>query len=125
MAAALRAQETKPTVIVDFQSIYVALTGDVRQPDGSYPLRDAALLPTVEYLRRTALTAAREREIGIIATNSSGDPARRSFLLEQLAPGAVERITDPGRAVVEDRLRDPLTLELSDECGDAIARWYV
>ena len=123
MAAALRAQATEPTIIVDFQAIYVALTGDVRQPDGSYPLRDPALLPTVEYLRRTALTAARTREISIVATNSDGDQKRRAFLLGELAPGATERVVDPGRDVVVDRLRDPISGDLDPECESAIGRW--
>ena len=113
-----------PAVIVDFQSIYAALTGDVRGPDGRYPLRDEALLPTAEYVRRAAISAAREREIGIVATNSDGDPDRRAFLLAQLGAGAVERILDPGIDVVEARLLDPATGELSDECDEAIKRWY-
>ena len=124
LAAALRAQATEPTVIIDFTAIYVALTGDVRQPDGTFPLRDPLLLPTVEYVRRAALTAARTRELQVIATNSDGDAARRAFLLEQLAPGATERVVDPGRQVVEDRLSDPITGELSPECDSAVDRWY-
>ena len=49
---------------------------------------------------------AREREIGIVATNSDGSPARRAYMLGLLGPGAVERVIDPGRAVVEARLAD-------------------
>ena len=124
LAAALRKQATESTVIVDFQALYVALSGDVRLADGSYPLRDERLLPAVEYVRRVALTAARTRELQVIATNSDGDAARRAFLLEQLAPGATERVVDPGRQVVEDRLSDPITGELSPECEDAVGRWY-
>ena len=60
----------------------------------------------------------------MIATNSDGDPARRAFLLGQLGTGALERVVDPGRDIVAARLADPSTGELSDECGDAIDRWY-
>lgn len=115
---------TRATIIVDFQSLYAALTGDERGPDGRYPLRDEALLPTVEYLRRAALTAARQRDLDVVATNSDGDPERRAVLLGLLGAGAVERVIDPGRDVVTARLSDPATGALSDECADAIDRWY-
>ena len=111
-------------VIVDFQSLYAALSGDRRGDDGRYPLRDDDLLPTVEYLRRAAITAAVLRQIDVIATNSDGDPARRAFLLGQLGDGASERIVDPGRDVVAARLADAETGELSGECDAAINRWY-
>ena len=111
-------------VIVDFQSLYAALSGDRRGDDGRYPLRVDGLLPTVEYLRRAAITAAVQRDIEVIATNSDGDPARRAFLLGQLGTGALERIVDPGRDIVSARLADPETGELSDECDEAIQRWY-
>ena len=110
--------------IIDFQSLYVALSGDTRGPDGLYPYRNEALLPIVEYLRRAALTAAREREIDVIATNSDGDPERRAFLLQELGAGATERVIDPGKAVVSARLADPISGDLSPQCGAAIGRWY-
>lgn len=125
-AIARRMFEEAPevVVIVDFQQLYVSLTGDVRGRDGRYPLRDERLLPTVEYLRQAAITAAVSREVDILATNSDGAPERRRGLLERLGPGATERIVDPGRDVVAARLSDPETGELSPECDSAIARWY-
>ena len=52
-------------IIVDFQSLYAAISGDVRGLDGRYPLRDERLLgTTVEYMRQALITAARNREIG-------------------------------------------------------------
>ena len=56
-----------------------------------------------EYVRRAMITGARGRDIAIVATNSDGDPERRRFLLEQLGPGARERIVDPGIDVVRNR----------------------
>ena len=123
-AARQRALAAGPAVIVDFQSLYVALTGDVRAADGSYPPRDPRLLPVVEYLRRAALTATREREIAVIATNSDGDAARRAFLLGELGDDAIEQVIDPGEAVVRGRLTNPVTGVLADDCLDAIGRWY-
>ena len=112
------------TIAADFQSIYAALTLQQRGPDGRYPLRDSRLLPLTEYVRRAVITGARSREVGIVATNSDGDPGRREFLLGLLGPGAAERVIDPGVEAVSARLADPVTLELSLECEDAIGRWY-
>ena len=124
MARRLLVEHGGLVVIADFQALYAALTGDVRGPDGRYPLRDERLLPLVEYTRRAVVTGAVNREVEVIATNSDGDPERRRFLLERLGPGATERIVDPGRAVVAARLADAATGELSPECDSAISRWY-
>ena len=111
-------------MLADFQSIYAALTGDSRGPDGRFPLRDERLLPATEHLRRAVIGAAVSRGLRVIATNSDGDPGRRAFLLGELGAGASERIVDPGRDVVAARLSDPETGELSDECDGAMSRWY-
>ena len=110
--------------IADFQSVYAALSGDLRGPDGRYPLRDDRLLPLAEYVRRAIITGAVARDINVIATNSDGDPERRVFLLSQLGEGATERVVDPGRSVVAARLSDPETGVLSGECDAALGRWY-
>ena len=124
MARRLFVEHGGLVVIADFQALYAALTGDVRGPDGRYPLRDDRLLPLVEYTRRAVVTGAVNREVEVLATNSDGNPARRAFLLEQLGAGATERIVDPGRDVVTARLADAATGELSSECEGAINRWY-
>lgn len=110
--------------LADFQSIYAALTGDQRDANGRYPLRDLALLPLVEYVRRTIISAAQARDIYTIATNSDGSPERRSALLGYLGAGAVEEIIDPGRETVLARLADPVTNVTSDDCVQAVNRWY-
>ena len=118
------AEGGEPVALADFQNIYAAVAGDVRGPDGRFPVRDERLLPIVEYLRRALLTAARDRGIRIIATNSDGDPERRAFLLRELGEGAQERVVDPGEAVVRARLADAATGEVSEECTAAVNRWY-
>ena len=118
------AEGGEPVAVADFQSLYAAVSGDVRGPDGLFPLRDERLLPVVEYLRRALLTAARERGLRLIATNSDGDPARRAFLLKELGEGASERVVDPGEEIVRARLADPTTGTLSEECNAAVNRWY-
>lgn len=112
-------------IIVDFQALYAAISGDVRGLDGRYPLRDNRLLPTVEYMRQTLITAARNRDIGIIATNSDGDPDRRADLLRRLGPDSHEAVIDPGEATVRARLADPRTGQLLEDCLQAIQRWYL
>ena len=124
LAWRLLADHPQLAVVADFQAVYAALTLVERDRNGRYPLRDDRLLPTVEYVRRAIISGAIAREIDVVATNSDGDPARREFLLGQLGPGAVERVIDPGRAIVAARLSDPQTGELSDECGQALHRWY-
>ena len=124
LARELLEAEAGPAIMVDFQSLVAAVTGVVRGPDGRYPLRNPALLPLVEYVRRAALTAARQRDIVTVATNSDGDPGRREFLLAELGEGATERVVDPGREVVSARLADAVTGTLSPACSGAINRWY-
>ena len=118
------AAQTSPFVAADFQALTVALMLLERGADGRYPIRPGWVLPLVEYTRRTVISAAVARDIGVICTNSDGASERRKFLLAQLGPGAVEKIVDPGRATVEARLADAATGVLSPECEQAANRWY-
>ena len=114
-----------PTVALDFQTLYAALLLLERQPDGRYPerlTRHEYVLPMVEYLRQAGITGAAAMEIDVILTNSDGSALRRDELLRRLGAGATELVIDPGRAVVESRLSVDGTL--SDQCGQAITRWY-
>ena len=114
-----------PTVAADFQSLYAALLLIERLPSGRYPERlesQAFALGMAEYLRRVIMSVAAEREIAVITTNSDGSPVRRKALLDALAPGAVETIVDPGVAVVRGRLA--VDGVLSNQCEDAIGRWF-
>ena len=116
-------ESTEPTVVADFQSVVVAMLGHVRGPDGTFPPRPTWVLPLAEYIRQAIITAAQAREIRTIVTNSDGDPLRRRFLLDRLGD-ATERVVDPGEAVVRARLADAVSGELSDDCVQAIGRWY-
>ena len=113
-----------PAVAADFQSIVAALLLLERGADGRYPVRPEWVLPLAEYVRRAVVTGAVNRDIAVVATNSDGSTARRRFLLEQLGPGAQERLIDPGRNVVAARLAHPVSGELDPECEAAINRWY-
>ena len=127
VARSLLAESEEPMIAADFQSIYAALTLAERE-NGRYPLRDDRLLPITEYVRRATIGAAVARGLGVVATNSDGDPARRRFLLERLGEGAQERIIDPGEEVIRRRLAESFegTFSIvSPDCKAAIARWYI
>ena len=124
-ARRLAAEATTPTVIADFQAILSSLLLLERRADGRYPERepsDAYAMPLSEYLRRTVITAAQDRDLDVITTNSDGSPARRAELLSLLGAGASETIIDPGKDVVVERLSVNATL--SNQCDQAINRWY-
>ena len=114
----------EPTIAADFQSIVAALLLLERDSEGRYPVRPEWVLPIAEYTRRAVIAGARTRQIDTVATNSDGDPIRRGALLQQLGPDAVEEVIDPGRLVVEARLTDPVTGQLSEECAGAVRRWF-
>ena len=117
---------TEPMVAADFQTLLAALTLLERLPDGRYPQRRESqaswLLPLTEYVRMTVIGAAQERGVDVVSTNSDGSPERRALLLSRLGPGATERVIDPGIATVRERLS--VDLVLSDQCEEAISRWY-
>ena len=125
-ARRLLASASVPTVMADFQTLYAGLLGIERDPEtGRYPPRlpqDAYALPMTEYLRQAAISGALAQELDIVLTSSDGDAERRNFLLGRLGPGATERIIDPGLDIVTQRLSVDGTL--SDQCRDAISRWY-
>ena len=125
LARELLAQVQGQGAIVDFQAIYSAMLLLRRRDDGRFPERDpsdAHLLALAEYVRRAMITGARDMDIEVIATNSDGSPARRECLRGLLGPGAVETVLDPGRKVVVDRLS--INGVLSQQCGQAVDRWY-
>ena len=116
---------TGPAIALDFQALYSAILLLERQADGRYPPREPQhqfAIPLVEYIRRAAITAAREREIEVVLTNSDSDLGRRAGLVGLLKAGATERVIDPGKAVVVERLSEDGVL--SDQCADAIGRWF-
>ena len=113
--------------MADFQSILAALLLLERDPEtGRFPPRDRAaerLIPLAQAIKVAIIAEARARDLTVVETNSSGSPAQRQRLLAALG-GASERIIDPGRQVVEQRLADPVTGQLSSQCGQAVGRYY-
>ena len=125
-ARRLMNESDTPTVALDFQSLLAALLLLERDANGRYPPRRASqayALPIAEYLRQAGMTAAQGHEVDTIVTNSDGSTTRRAALLSRMGAGSVERVIDPGKAVVTKRLSSP-DGDLSDQCGEAIGRWY-
>ena len=124
-ARRILSESAVPIVAVDFQSLYAALLLIERQPDGRYPERLARhgyVIPLVEYIRQAAITGAALMDVEVAMTNSDGSAIRRDELLRRLGPGAAELVIDPGRDVVRQRLA--VDGALSDQCDEAIERWY-
>ena len=126
VAEGLLAEATEPTVLLDFQAIFAALSGAKRGPDGRYPLRDRRLLPITEYVRQAAISAARERQLSIILTNSDSAVSRRSQLLSRMLGrdvAAIDLTVRSGRPV---SLKSPgnfihrYQLNLTDELVEQI-----
>lgn len=112
-------------VLIDFQTLYAAVLGLLRQDDGRYAQRDpqqAYALAMAEYLRRAAITAALEMELEPLVSNSDGSPDRRRFLLGLMGPGATEQVIDPGIDIIRERLSNGGIL--SAQCGQAMQRYY-
>ena len=126
-ARRLLLKATEPTIAADFQSIVAALLLQKRGSDGKYPARPAWILPLAEYVRQAVITGATRRGIAIVATNSDGAPPRREAFLARLreeGAEATERVIDPGRDVVVDRLANEKG-KLSEQCSAAVDRWYL
>ena len=124
-ARQVRAETPGPAVILEFQSLYAAILGIERLESGRFPPRldsDAFVMPLVEYVRRAAISAARDRDIFPIVSNSDGDPLRRQALLGFMGPGSTETVIDPGLSVVTERLSVDGVLD--PQCRAALNRWY-
>ena len=117
----------KVDLAADFQSILAALLLLERDPvTGRYPQRDRAaerLIPLAAAVSSTIIAEARARGLTVVATNSNGSPLQRQRLIAELS-GASERIVDPGREAVRQRLADPVTGQTSRQCEAAYGRWY-
>ena len=112
--------------VIELQEIYARILGIERDPEtGRYPERqpgDAWALREAETQRNAAIAAAVAENRPAIATNSSGNPARRQTMLNRLGASAVEEVLDPGEEEVVRRLSG--RGGLSRQCRNAVDRWY-
>ena len=109
-------------VLIDFTSIWAAMTGAQRDPaTGRYPVRDddAPSLPMVSYLMATAVRYAVDNGLSGYVTTS-----QRSKVAElERQTGQRAAIIDPGADVVRERLLEE-TGELPPCAVQGMARWY-
>ena len=115
-------------LIADTTALWVALTGVRRDPaTGRYPVRpdDDPALGAARYLKETAVHHGLRENLNVAVTASERGTAEKwgAIASRYDAPLSVTTV-DPGLDVVTDRLADPETGVLSDECNAAIGRWF-
>ena len=112
----------------DFQSILAALLLLERLPDGRYPERlddQAYALAMVEALRTTLIRFAIDDDRPVVATISEPPTGQRYAALFALFDGQARQETvDPGIEVIVERLTAPGATEPSQQCADAIDRYF-
>ena len=119
-------------LLADATILWAAVSQAVRDPEtGKYPERPATdpALALALYLKATAIRFAATRpeiELWTTTSNSSAESIQR--IQEKISAGGGELgqvvTLDPGREVVEARLSDAVSGELSPECEEAVQRWY-
>ena len=110
-------------VLIDFTSIWAAVTGAQRDPaTGKYPPRgdDDPSTDMVSYLMAVAVRYAVDNGLSGYVTTSQR--SKVADLGRQTGEAAV--VVDPGEEVVRDRLVDDETGELDPQCAAALGRWY-
>lgn len=125
-------------VAADVTTLWAALGLIERGVDGKYPVRDGndPALALALYLQTVAArhALAEGRDVGV-TTSRRGQEARWQGLADEAGAAFRVRTVDPGQDVVQARLSQAMnvtnqygeeeTVEtLSDECRQAIARWY-
>ena len=125
VAAMLAAGEVD--VQADLTAIWAALRGIERGPDGRYPVRtadDPAIRSGLAaYVRAVVVNQGLRQGLRVAVTTGSPDTAVRwAGVAEESSSSFAVLTVDPGEAVVRDRL----TVDgvLSDECSEAVNRWY-
>ena len=114
-------------LLADTTALWAAIGGHERGPDGKYPVRneDDPALHTARYLQTVAAGFALREGYKIAVTTSQRDQVEKWTAVANRYDASLSvQTVDPGRDVVAARLADPVTGELSDECEQAISRWY-
>ena len=113
-------------ILADVTSLWASLGAKERGADGLYPIRkaDDPALHMARYTKEVAARKALEEGHNVaITTSSRGQLRRFSQIASETDSGLDVRTVDPGESVVRDRLADQKG-KLSDECKQAISRWY-
>ena len=116
-AAAIEALDGDREVLVDLSRLSAALYPHL----GKRP-RTAAQLAMLRRVRAAAVAVARDLDLGGVVTLSTSDPGTLDRWQERA--GGDVFVLDPGRQVVERRLRQSQGAELMPQCDAALDRWY-
>lgn len=109
---------------VDFTALFAALTGEERDAEGRYPIRqdgDERLLAASRVWLMAVGIAATGLEVPVYITTAN---KQKIDQLKELADTTDVHTVDPGRATCERRLRQKYDGELPVQCEKALARWY-
>jgi len=123
---ALMLEAGEVQVVADATEIWAAISGAQRGPDGRYPVRrdDDAALRTAQYLKNVAVRHALEQGRDVAVTTSvRGQAEKYRRMAIENGTDLIVRTVDPGRETVTARLSEP-DGSLSDDCMQAIRRWY-
>ena len=114
-------------VLADYTALWAGLRGIEREPDGRYPIRQdsdpAVRSGLVPWVRAAAVRQA--LRVGLRVVVTSGTPrtaVKWSTVAREEGALFSLRTMDPGEAVARERLA--VDGELSDECEQAVGRWY-
>lgn len=122
--------EGRFNMLADFTPLWAALGMHERDSGtGLYPTRTnldpLVASGVVAYVKSVAVRYGISQGLDVIVTTSRrGEEEYWQDIAEQGGTTFQERTIDPGESVVRERLRNPLTNRLDDECEDAIGRWY-
>ena len=120
----IEAERRPGDVVIDFTSIWAALTAAGRGPDGRYPVRegDDPALGLVAAVAAFALSEAVKRELNGYVTTASRD---RVAALERVT-GQPARVVDvkPGPLLARLSETDGDGEYLDGQCVSAVRRWW-
>lgn len=115
-------------LLADVTPLWAAIAAVERDPaTGKYPVRDESspALAAALYVQATIVHHGLRENLNVVVTTSRPDQvARWQTIADQHGQGFFVQTVDPGREVVQARLADPVTGELSDPCLDVLKRWY-
>ena len=114
-------------VVADVTSLWAALSGAVRGPDGLFPVTslDDPALRAALFTQNVAARFALDQGASVAVTTSRpGQVERWQAVADEVDAGFSVRTVDPGRAVVTARLTQTADPGRNAECSRAIGRWY-
>lgn len=115
-------------VVADLTSLWGAMSGAERGPDGRYPNRDDSdpliAAGVAAYVRRTVVRQALRQDLRVAVTSGTpGTAPEYAAIAEESGATFTQRTIDPGEEVVTDRLANEDGI-LDPQCEQAIRRWY-